>query len=352
MWRLCFLPGLAACSFQINAAGTAGSNDGSTPDLGASRCWTITDIQLVICPSSPPAGALHIASDHTIDTMIGSECASLEQGSSDVCAVTRESIVIDAGRVLAATGNKPLVLIALGSIDLQGTLDVASHSGGPNGPASDGSGCDSGALPTGAGGGQGGSLGTQGGDGGDSSKGLAGQILPIVTLRGGCPGSVGAGSSRPAGRGGGAVALLAPTISLGGNAAINASGAGGAGANTSTNGGSGGGSGGMIVLQATTFGVAPTSQIFANGGGGGGASGSIGGGGSGSDPSDPLTAAPGGSGGGGISAQGGDGGGGYPSSSKTGADNDGGGGGGGGGGVIKIDGASALSSGSVSPPPS
>jgi hypothetical protein len=156
----------------------------------------------------------------------------------DVCAIAAGSLKIDAGVTLSAHGKRPLVLFGH-SVDIEGTVDVASHINGPRGAGSDSMGCNpSLTLAKGDGGGAGGSFDTVGGKGGDqggqaNSGGPAGGVISSQFLRGGCDGGNGGdGTNNPktgGGAGGGAVWIVSDMgmLKLGSAAVINASGAGG-----------------------------------------------------------------------------------------------------------------------------
>lgn len=122
------------------------------------------------------------------------------------------------------------------SIEIDGAIDVASHIGGQQGPASDLTGCNSGTRATRNGGGQGGTYDAPlGGEGGAGNVGAGGGDkagMIAITMRGGCPGGPSSGGAATiGGHGGGAVWLAVDTgmLLLGDGAIINASGASGAG---------------------------------------------------------------------------------------------------------------------------
>jgi hypothetical protein len=222
----------------------------------------------------------------TIDTSSDAACASYSSTPPlDACVIVGASIEIPGGTTVVATGARPLVLLATGSITISGTLDAASHHGATAGPAAGAQPCatddtpasiTNGGYDSGAwgGGGWGGSFGARGGDGGTSGSVSVGGTSPSAidgaALRGGCSGGDGADSPGSGGLGGGAVLLMArQNLTIDG--AVNASGAGGGGGSITApqvaGGGGGGGSGGMIILDAAT--VNTSGQCFANGGGGG-----------------------------------------------------------------------------------
>lgn len=367
---------LVGCSFEHGAlTGTQSSGDDGgtmsdgpidapldtqmvvTPD--AQQCWTVAGVSTTVCLTAPLGGTLDYSTTTNIDTnpiSASSGCATLAAGSSSVCALAADTITIDATKTLSASGSRPLVLIAH-VITINGTIDVASHVRGRQGPASDLAGCDNGTnADTGkGGGGQGGSFANKGGDGGDQdnnagSKGTAGAALTnVTTLRGGCPGGHGGMTSFSLGHGGGAVLLIADSVTIASTGVINASGAGAEHGIPNDQGGGGGGSGGMIAISATAITLVSGGVIFANGGHGGGGAGNSTSGGDGGDPTGPTSG--GGGGAGGDNA--GDGGPGYPNGTRKGtngtSNNDGGGGGGGGAGIIHFYTANPPSGTAISP---
>lgn len=297
----------------------------------------------------PPMGAVTLAG--TLNTDTDARCMAMPAswmtaGQPDSCLILGKAITI---ATVAVTGAKPLVVLG-DTIQLTGTLDVASDSAGSSGPGAPSASC--GAFPQapatnvqGAGGGAGGTFKTQGGAGGtgdgNSTGGTAAPSVANPTvLRAGCPGQIGGTgvlAANAPGQGGGAVFLTASRITFTATGAINASGAGGT-ASSARSGGSGGGSGGMVVLHAAE-GVVSTAgaRIIANGGGAASGAADNNNGDSGDDPSinAPTTPAAGGDAAGNADGTGGDGFAGTQAAgtgqSAGGARKTGGGGGGGGG---------------------
>jgi len=341
---------LAACSFRSTATGSTDTSPDAPSDTTETlppNCFG-TGLDVRVCLSAPPSGDFHVTSNRTVDTTSGPPC---DPDITTYCVIAGTAIQIDQGRTLGVSGTRPLILISMGQLGIDGVLDVASHLVTPQqvGPGADSPLCHAGTVAANRGGGSGGSLGTKGGNGGPAGGAMAGATLVPATLQGGCKGSDGAGGGQ-LGHGGGAVYLIATSISV--NGSINASGESGTGTANDGRGGGGGGSGGMIVFDAPSLFVAPTAQIFANGGGGGEGTG----GNTGNDGIDPSGPSAGGAGGGGAST-GGDGGAGGFGTADGGAGapganvgTEGGGGGGGGAGIIKVFRAPIPSSGMVSPP--
>jgi hypothetical protein len=357
-----------------------------------------------VCLSRAPTAAVMLSGGTSINSanVTPGGCTEIlpQSGGPSLCIIAGTTITLPANvtfRALAvnpagttAAGTNPLVLIATQSINIQGTIDVASHVGeviasmpvlgagarsaigcaainidGTQGrPANQ----DFSFGGGGAAGGSFGSLGGAGGGGGNNNQVARGNpvagTVPAL-LVGGCPGGNGGdgdgtgGGSGPGGGGGGAVYLLAgDSITISGK--INASGAGGGKGTAgmfSSGGGGGGGAGGLIGLEAPSITVTTTGTLFANGGGGGAGNGGTEGatGASGSDPAAAITAATGGPGvnGGGNGGNGSVGS--APASAgrngSGGAEEAAGGGGGGGAGVIRVFGVPPSSvTGAISPP--
>ena len=363
--------GCAACNFRHGAAATDGqelfsdatTSDARKPDApltDAATCETIASLGVNLCPSGAPAAGIEIMVDESLDTTDGTTtpsdpslvCAPAPGAMpSQVCILYAQSIKIDSGVTLSAHGNNVLVLISTSSIDIEGSLDVASHvgAGGQVGPGPNNGRCDGGNNANGNGGGQGGSNGTRAGNGGNeegtnNTAGIAGAAIAPVALARGCNGSDGSGSGGSHGAGGGVVLLAAPQMTIGDAGRIDASGASGTGAGAGRHGGGGGGSGGMIVIDAAAIAVTGSGQLFANGGHGGGGSSFFNAGASGSDPTGAGSGGSAGTAGG----SGGDGGAGAFGATPAApgidgqSNTDGGGGGGGGAGFVLVHSGTSL----------
>jgi hypothetical protein len=360
------------CSVQgfCGPSGVGGGHDAGFDAAGGGGPFCYGTAPFSVCFATAPTGAIDVAAPTTFDTGIGSggtqlTCSNPLSGGTGYCVLAAGTITI--GSQLSAVGTRPLVLVAADSIDVIGTLDVASHRAPMEsiGAGADPIGCSAGTLPATSsgtsGGGAGGSFigkGGNGGNGGGASGGTGGARGNAVSLgtvlRGGCPGQDGAGTGKGArGHGGGAVYMIAGrAITVHGG--INAGGEGGAGGIGSNNGGGGGGAGGLIGFDAPTTIFMATGVVIANGGGGGEGGGSSGANGAPGFDSDSNTAVSGGSGGSSAGGDGGDGSagavGGPGVIGQDGSAANGGGGGGGGGGAGIIKGPPALLSGAnVSP---
>jgi hypothetical protein len=314
---------------------------------------------LSICPTIEPTAA--VALSGAINTQSSPLCRPYTGANQNAyCVVQGTSVSITAS--VRATGTKPLVILATGTITITGTLDVSD--GGANFNPSN---CAAAGTPMTAQGGAGGSFTGAGGAGGGVASGLgpaSGATTSTPSVRGGCNGANGSGTTAGVGgRGGGAVYLIAGTsISVASTGTINAIGGVGTGAGASGGGasagagGGGGGAGGFVGFDAPAVTVA--GIVFANGGGGGEGATPLKDGNDGAASASPSTA---GSGGAGGAPRGGNGGAGSAGANRAGGnasagglcDRGGaaGGGGGGGAGMIYIHPAQTLG-GQVAPPPS
>jgi hypothetical protein len=271
----------------------------------------------------------------------GTQIPSVEvmTATGPLIVVTFHSFSISNGATLRVVGSKPLAIVAASTMDISGTIDVAV------GGAAHRNNCDPAVGANGnggAGGGGGGGFGSIGGAGGDgNSDGVAraggnggtAQARPQAPL-GGCDGAGGGDSTGvggPGGRGGGAVMLVASSITINSTGRIDACGGGGGYGRSGDGGGGGGGSGGFILLEAKTLQI--DGAVIANGGGGGEGGEATGPGQVGSRGLASTSPAPGGAG---NAAEGGDGGAGGAAqllAGRASTQTKPGGGGGGGGGV-------------------
>ena len=363
---------LGACSFHsTNPALIDAAEDDAPPDTKISEpdappnpLCPATELGLsTTCMTALPLAdvTFDIVGDD-FDTESDPRC---DLSITSVCWVAGINIDVEQGAVVGVHGTRALVMSATASITIAGDIDTSSSiADAPvGGPASNGSQCKPTTPATvsggGGGGGAGGSFGDKGGDGGDvadtfaanAGGGKASMAIVPTLLEGGCSGGPGANNGGTPGRGGGAIYLVSPAISIGFAGVINGSGAAGFGVPAGGRGGGGGGSGGLIAFETPSLTIDPAGQLFANGGGGGEGSG----GNPGADGIDPTGPNQGGVGGGDTS----NGGNGGTGASKgvtampgfkggpTGAT--GGGGGGGGVGIIVMFHGEAPATGIVSP---
>ncbi len=194
---------------------------------------------------------------------------------------------IEPNSITIANDSKPVVIVALTTIEILGKLDASAQglsegAGGFKGTTTNGGGKGGGSAGSGASntpgvGGGGAAFCGAGGAGGNAS-GSAGQggtpygtaeLVPLVA------GSGGGGSALFGGGSGGAIQLVAGTsITIDSTGVVAAGGGGGYSGNGNGTGqaGAGGGSGGALLLEAPNVTIAGTLAV--NGGGGGGGSGS------------------------------------------------------------------------------
>jgi hypothetical protein len=310
------------------------------------------------CFAVEPAG--EIVLDAAIDTD-GAQCQAVT--NTTACVIAGATIEIPAGATVTVSGSKPLVLVAVTTVTINGKLDLASKRAGAIGAAANPASCTPGTLPTdggaNGGGGAGGSNGAIGGTGGNGTNSTGGQpgTALALALSGGCKGqdgAIGGGDAATvglAGNGGGAVYVIARTsIEIGAAGVINASGAAGSTGLTQLAGGGGGGAGGLIGLESPL--VINNGFLLANGGAGGEGANDAASGRNGTDQLDTTTAP--GTGGTGGTVDGGNGGNGGSVVVGDGVGRNGGtsadgGGAGGGVGFIKVISANATLGANVSP---
>ncbi len=237
----------------VGCGESAGAPPDATPDA-FSVCFGTVPGSRVCFAQAPVFGPLTLPA--AVDTNPANAACAPDVLEPSACVLVGESITIDSR--ITVTGRRPLLLLGRDSITITsaGAIDVSTTM------ERVGAGARTCSV---AGAGSGGTLGGIGGAGG----GPAAPRESSALLRGGCAGTQGyTHSDAVPGRGGGAVALIAPSVTLDG--VINASGAPGGGIQyycTHGCGGGGGGSGGMIVVDTgMLFG---TGVLLANGGGGG-----------------------------------------------------------------------------------
>jgi len=360
MIRACLLAVITACSYtppSDQAPTDTPGQDAPSDTPPAVRCFGTFKR---VCIENPPTEAFTLggASNSVITEMPGNCAATtIDSTVASSCVLVGSSVTIDGS--LTASGGLPLVVVATdGELIVEELLDVSSRRGAERrGAGANPTGaCNGATVATEAAGGAGGSFGGKGGTGGRGVASNEPAAAPTSAfpdqLRGGCPGNLGGRPTNAVavGSGGGAIWLIS-TVGITINGTINASGAGGSGADGDVvldRGGAGGGSGGMIILDAPTITIAQDGVVLAAGGGGGGGNAGIltGDDGENPDPGDPGTPAPGGLGNLGFGGNGG-----LSGDGETGDTNLGASGCGGGGGTGFIRAFGTLStSGTVFPP--
>ena len=218
-------------------------------------CAGVTGAPLHICAQEVLLQGLTYSSDVDIDTDAGTLCTRIEPAAGEqgeLCEVIATDLTIQPGATVSAHGSRPLVLVAMGTLSIGGTVDVSSHAS----PDRRGAGADDAACPIAngsvqapgastSGGGAGGSFGGRGGAGGAPAGGVAlmapAPIDPatLTLVRGGCHGGAGGTDhsmhTAPGGHSGGAVYLMAGTmLQLAGKVLANGSGGAGGASTTLT----------------------------------------------------------------------------------------------------------------------
>jgi hypothetical protein len=320
MWRLFPAALLAACygpSFPegLECSERGQCPEGQTCDPSTNRCWSLDASPCVgdalplpprnleRCAIPSPQGDVVLPDGAiVIDTSAGTITAgdapvegisvalvTQTDGGTPALVLSARDFTVPATTQVTVRGSRPLAIVALGTILVDGTID-ASANGGDAGPGADLA-CATGAgtpgitrqtgIDWGGTGGGGGGHGTAGAPGGDIAPAPAAPVsVPGGApwgdldgpLLGGCSGGGGgvgfAGDPPPrGGGGGGGLALIAAdTIAITG--VVSVSGGGGAGGVTESAGGGGGGAGGKLVVQAWTV-TLSGARLTANGGAGG-----------------------------------------------------------------------------------
>lgn len=221
------------------------------------------------CDALPPTALIDQDADHNAAVLV------------------MKSLTLGSLSTLHLIGDKPIILLVYGDVNIDGIIDASAHgvTPGPGGErdcttGTGADGTDGTGLYVSADGAGGGGFGSAGGTGaasnGMSTINAGGGVegnLTLVPLRGGCRGGNGGkkgnGSSEgPPGAGGGALQISAlGHIDISGS--VLAVGGGGGVSTESQAGGAGGGSGGAILLEASNVGLGSTAVISVNGGGGG-----------------------------------------------------------------------------------
>jgi hypothetical protein len=234
-----------------------------------------------------PSGTVIDSTDGTISSGIRTSGIGIKNGidfeiRNGVGIFRFNSLATSGIGFVSAKGDKPMALVAAGSItlsvELRAQADCEGGIGGPGGgrgsigdAIGDGGG-GGGTCLTNCSGGSGAGHGAVGGDGGMANGpptpvgGVAFGDTTITTLQGGGGGGGGGGQSAGIGGGGGGGLQLASNGLIRITTGINAGGCGGGGANLDAGGG--GGAGGTILVEAPH--VTLVGGIAVNGGGGGG----------------------------------------------------------------------------------
>jgi hypothetical protein len=294
-----------ASSPDATSSGDAGTGVlGFTPSNGIAAA--LAGVDLTMLPDIDVSNA---------DEQLGVDCNSnsgcvaktvVQSDGSSIQVYFAKSWKIEPAGALNVVDKVPVVIVALGAIDILGRLSLHASAdqtvaggftgtvdGTAGGPGEGGLGVERvESVDTGIAGGGAGFCGAGGPSGkATATNGAAGKTYGTPTLVPLVGGSAGGRGSLSAGGGGGAVELVAGTsITIASGGVVSAG--GGAGYDGTDDGlyvASGGGSGGAVLIEAPLVTVAGT--IAANGGaGGGGASGTL----SAHDAAESATAAVGG----------------------------------------------------------
>jgi hypothetical protein len=224
-----------------------------------------------------------ISTDVVTPTLCGTTVpASVATGSPDLWILFVRNLRVLPNNALRITGDRAVVIVASGDVEIAGTLDVGSLSStaGPGAadPASAFASCAGRPSDSAAVGGGGGGASQAGGNGAgvlvaDNRGFAAPRDLFVSPLFGGCHGG---GVGAAGGGGGGGALQISAAGSLRFTGVLLAGGGpgqGGVSAGSDVNarggGGGGGGSGGTLLLEGSPV-VTASGNVNVNGGGGGG----------------------------------------------------------------------------------
>ncbi|HET9989358.1 MAG TPA: hypothetical protein VFQ65_12595, partial [Kofleriaceae bacterium] len=259
----------SACGFSPHAAGDAapivdaadapGATADALPDAPPGEvCFgTLAYDRICYLSANVPTGTVTYQVIMNVNTDDPPTCNGNTNLASTLpgnpCIIAAAEIRLEINAELDVYGSRPLILLATGPQGINvgaGTIIDASSNdigAGPAAPAQ----CNGATIASQKSGAFGGSFFALGGKGGlgdgnnAASKGLPAPVLSApAMLQGGCPGGIGGTNNfhQPA-PGGGAVALVAMTLTIDGIVA--AGGAGGVTPTQDQSGGNGGGAGGM-----------------------------------------------------------------------------------------------------------
>lgn len=299
------------CKDVVDGGADASGSDGSMPESGGDSSTPLVDSSSApdadggpVVESGPPtdAGPLGFLASNVPPTAVpslaadagdagvvvsqgclngtagcpfGTPTSIMQSDGSPADLYVVGGLLIDATQTLTFNGPNPIIIVSLGPVYVDGTINVASHLGGagaPGGfpPSTPGPGA--GQNGVGANSGSAGGGGAYCGAGGDgiNNLGMNGALggspygnATITPLLGGSAGGTISGGGFGGGAGGGAIQIVSSvSISIGAEGVIAAGGGGSAGGALA-----GGGAGGAILLEAPTVTVSGT--LAANGGSGG-----------------------------------------------------------------------------------
>jgi hypothetical protein len=233
-----------------------------------------------------------IASSMTINTSTCMRVVTQADGG-DACVFVVRNMTVASGATLRVAGRLPVIILASGTVTIDGAIDLSAEgttpgAGGYSGsPAADTArgplGGDDGAFSGmwldsgGGGGGHCGSGGNGGGagsiDGGSGGGSIATTLQPLTAGSGGGAGQGGGHSAMDFGLGGagGGAIQISSAVAIRVSGRIDAGGGAGQGGRGTVNwgAGGGGGAGGGILLEAPVVAFTAGASILATGGGGG-----------------------------------------------------------------------------------
>ncbi|HSY21601.1 MAG TPA: hypothetical protein VK841_05785, partial [Polyangiaceae bacterium] len=272
---------LAACSVSSNVSTTGGpGGDSSVPSLGFAPSNVAAALVGLDLSNLPDIDSTETIDQTGVDCNATPGCIATTVTQSDGSVVNlyvAHSWRIEANAVVTIADSKPLVIVALTTIDILGRLDASSQgddpiAGGIKGVAGMTGGGAGGGLAgqttdntPGIGGGGGGFCGA-GGAGGNatSTLGAGGASYGSATLIPLTPGSAGGGAELAGGGSGGAVQLVAGisvTIEAGGIVAAGGGGGAPGGPYSAGQAAAGGGSGGAVLIEAPSVSVLGTIEV-------------------------------------------------------------------------------------------
>jgi len=293
------------CVMPMNPDASLG--DACAPDTSACRRIEPSNVTRPAMPSMAVILSSPISYDTTTCPFapFGASVSLMQADGSDVCVVIVDDLTVEAGSTVTVRGDRPLIILADGSVVIDGNIDVSAEgdtpgpggwaggraeggfggsgsgpfpggTGGLSGEFGDGGGGGGGLCGSGGDGGRGGAAPGGGGGGNDSAT----ELVPLSGGSGGGGSARGVGSTgTTGGAGGGAIQITAQgaitvsgAIVAGGGGGQGAAGAGG----TNSGAGAGAGSGGAILLEARSIVFVGTGALGASGGGGGGGAGTDG----------------------------------------------------------------------------
>ena len=296
----------SSSSSDAGSDATGGGSLGFTPsnvDLGGLDLSVAGDVVLsgtssCIIDTELKDGPTFLPCAQDVNYRVAHKIVTLPD-QSRISVFVMKSLRIESSTVVKTLGHLPLVLVALDTMELLGSIDVAPGTAGgafdtAKYAAGSGKGGGTAGDSTGLAGGGGSYCGLGGKGGTNNASGGSAPVAPspgygaaeIVPLLAGSAGGSGA-VTNDVGSGGGALQLVAgKSFTLHGAAFVNVGGGGGAFGGLGKDGAGGGGSGGALLIESPVITI--EGKLAANGGGGGQGNGDSG------DPGHPDQVAQGG----------------------------------------------------------